>query len=307
MRARDILVILVTLGGVLCGVVLPGPSGGLQPATVYMLMGLLFLSFLRLDLRALLRPAPGVLAEVALWTVVKLLLAPVLLWALAAWLAPDWALPVLVLSAMSAGVSGPFFAAMLGADLVRVLMVVVSTSLLLPVTLPALVRLLAGAEIPVSFGDMFRLLALVIFGPLALLMLARRLAPALLTGLEKVAFPASLGLMFLLSAAIFAPFGGHLLQRPGQFLVATLLAFVLAAAYLGLALACTRLSGGRLEPLTGQVALVYINNVLALVFAGRFLDTPSVLLAGCYLLPYYLALLPLRWLSTRRRVPPAGR
>ncbi|MBI5524167.1 MAG: hypothetical protein HY910_16200 [Desulfarculus sp.] len=299
MQTRDILVILVTLGGVLCGVALPGPSGALQPATVHFLMGLLFLSFLRLDLKALLRPAPGVLAEVALWTLVKLVVAPVALWGLAAWWLPEWALPVLVLSAMSAGVSGPFFAAMLGADLVRVLMVVVATSLLLPVTLPALVRLLAGAEIAVSFWDMFRLLALVIFGPLALLMLVRRLAPALLRPLERLAFPVSLGLMFMLSAAIFAPFGGHLLQRPGQFLLATLLAFALGLAYLGLALACTRLSGGRLEPLTGQVTLVYINNVLALVFAGRFLDTPSVLLAGCYLLPYYLALLPLRWLSTR--------
>lgn len=306
MKTRDILVILVTLGGVLCGMLLPGPSLALQPATVYFLMGLLFLSFLRLDLKALLHPDPGVLLEVALWTLVKLVLAPVLLWALAAWLLPAWALPVLVLSAMSAGVSGPFFAAMLGADLVRVLMVVVATSLLLPVTLPALVRILAGADIAVSFWDMFRLLALVIFGPLVLLMLARRLLPALLSSLEKIAFPASLCLMFMLSAAIFAPFGGHLLERPWQFLQATLLAFALGLAYLGLALACHRLSKGRLEPLTGQVAMVYINNVLALVFAGRFLDTPSVLLAGCYLLPYYLALLPLRWLSLRRRVPPAG-
>ncbi|MBI4797547.1 MAG: hypothetical protein HY794_02170 [Desulfarculus sp.] len=303
MQTRDILVILVTLGGVLAGVLVPGASGGLRPAMIYFLMGLLFLSFLRLDLKALLHPGPGVLAEVALWTLVKLVGAPLLLWGLAAWWLPEWALPVLVLSAMSAGVSGPFFAVMLGADLARVLMVVVATSLLLPVTLPALVRLLAGAEIPVSFWEMFRLLALVIFSPLALLLLVRRLAPVLLRPLERLAFPVSLGLMFLLSAAIFAPFGGHLLERPGQFLVATLLSFVLAGAYLGLALLCTRLSGGRLEPLTGQVTLVYINNVLALVFAGRFLDTQSVLLAGCYLLPYYLALLPLRWLSTRAKAP----
>ncbi|MFH1034699.1 MAG: hypothetical protein V1806_09370 [Pseudomonadota bacterium] len=304
MQARDILVILVTMGGIVAGVVWPGPAGGLQPVTVYFLMGLLFLSFLRLDLKALLHPAPGVLREVLLWTLAKLILAPLILWGLAAWLLPEWALPVLVLSAMSAGVSGPFFAAMLGADLVRVLMVVVATSLLVPFTLPALVRLLAGTETGISFWEMFRLLALVIFSPLALLILIRRLAPRVLERLGRVAFPVSLGLLFLISAAVFAPFGGYLLARPAQFLVASLLAFGLSAAYLGLALLLTRLGGGRLDALTGQVALVYLNNVLGLVFAGRFLDTPSVLLTGCYLLPYYLALLPLRWLSGR--VPPAG-
>jgi BASS family bile acid:Na+ symporter len=305
MNTRDILVILVTLGGILAGVAWPGPAGGLAPLTVYFLMTLLFLSFLRLDFKALLHPAPGMLWEVLWWTLAKLILAPLICFCLAAWLLPAWALPVLVLTAMSAGVSGPFFASMLGADMVRVLMVVVATSLLVPFTLPALVRLLAGAETGISFGDMFRLLAMVIFSPLALLLLLRRLVPGLLESLAKISFPVSLGLLFLISAAVFAPFGGYVLASPRQFLLASLLAFALAAIYLGLALLFTRLGRGRLDALTGQVAMVYINNVLALVFAGRFLDTESVLLAGCYLLPYYLALLPLRYLS-RRRVPPAG-
>ncbi len=300
MQTRDILVILVTMGGILAGVLWPGPAGALQPQTVYFLMALLFLSFLRLDFKALWHPAPGVLWEVALWTLAKLLLAPLLLWGLAAWLLPAWALPVLVLSAMSAGVSGPFFAAMLGADMVRVLMVVVATSLLVPFTLPALVRLLAGTETGISFWEMFRLLAMVIFSPLALLLVLRRLTPGFVERLARVSFHISLGLLFFISAAVFAPFGGYVKSRPEQFLVASLLAFALAAVYLGLALLLTRLGRGRLDALTGQVALVYINNVLGLVFAGRFLDTQSVLLTGCYLLPYYLALLPLRWLVSRR-------
>lgn len=174
---------------------------------------------------------------------------------------------------------------------------VVATSLLVPFTLPSLVRLLAGTETGISFWEMFRLLAMVIFSPLLLL---RRLVPSLLEWLGGVAFPVSLVLLFtFISAAVFAPFGLYVRQTPQQFLLATLLAFALAGAYLGLALLLTRLGGGRLDALTGQVALVYINNVLALVFAGRFLDTHSVLLTGCYLLPYYLALLPLRWLASR--------
>ena len=200
---------------------------------------------------------------------------------------------------MSTGVSSPFFAAVLGADLARVLMVVVSTSLLVPLSLPALLSLLSGAQTSLPFWPMFRLLALVIFTPLAAVWLARRLGPAVEERLGRVAFPVSLALLFAISAVVFAPLAGHLRRDPVQFLAATGLSFALAGVYLALALALKRLGRGRLDGLTGQVGLVYINNVLALVFASRFLDTRSVLLTGCYLLPYYLALLPLRWLNPR--------
>jgi BASS family bile acid:Na+ symporter len=55
------------------------------------------------------------LQEVALWTVLKLLVLPAGLWGIARLLASDYALPVLVLSGVSSGVTAPFFAAHLGA------------------------------------------------------------------------------------------------------------------------------------------------------------------------------------------------
>lgn len=299
MKARDILVTLVTLGGVLLGMLWPGVCGRLAPLTVPCLMALLFLSFLPLRLRALVPSSPAQLGQVALWTALKLLGAPLLFWALAAWLAPAWALPVLVLSGMSGGVSAPFFGALLGADLGLLLMVVVASSLFLPLSLPALVRLLTGAQVGVPFAQMFGLLALVLLTPLVLAALGRRLAPGGMARLQRSSFPLSLVLLLVISAAVFAPFGPLWRQDPTDFLEALALAFLLAGLYLGLALAVCRLAGGRLDALTGPVAMVYLNNVLGAVFAAHFLDTNSLLLCGCYLVPYYLALLPLRRLARR--------
>ncbi len=297
MRGRDLLLVSVTLGGMGLGVMLPAPAQELKGLTPYLLMGLLFLSFLRLDLAALLRPGPGVLAEVAFWSLIKLVALPLLTWGLAKWLLPQWALAVLLLSAVSTGVTCPFYASLLGADMPRALLTVVATSLLLPLSLPALIRLLEGAETAVPYLEMFRLLAMLIFAPAALMALARRFCPVFVAWLERTGFFLSLALLFAISAVVFAPFGEHFSRDAASFAEALLLSFLLCGLYLALGWGAPRLAPGRLDPLTGATSLVYINNVLGVVFASRFLDFQSVLLCGCYLFPIYLALLPLRMLA----------
>ncbi|MFZ5584304.1 MAG: hypothetical protein ACOZHQ_00075 [Thermodesulfobacteriota bacterium] len=299
MRLRDLLLVIATFGGMGIGVLIPETAGQFKSATPYLLMALMFLSFLRLDLAALLKPQPGAWLEVALWSGLKLLALPLAMWAIFRWLWPDWALAALALSAVSAGVTSPFFASLLGADMPRVIITVVVTSLVLPISLPALIRLLTGASTEVPFLPMFWLLAMMIFAPAALMGLARRWTPGLVGFLGRVGYPASLALMFIISVIVFAPFGQHFRDDPARFLVAVAVSFALWAFYVLSALLLGRALPGRLTPLTGMVAMVYVNNVLGVVFAARFLDFNSVLLCGCYLFPIYLALLPLRWLRDR--------
>ena len=82
MRPRDLLLVLVTLGGMVLGVFVPETAGRFKDLTPYFLMGLMFLSFLRLDLSALLHPQPGAWLEVLVWSLVKLAILPLVLWAL---------------------------------------------------------------------------------------------------------------------------------------------------------------------------------------------------------------------------------
>jgi hypothetical protein len=52
---RDLLLVLVAFAGITAGVLAPGPAGLFTPAALYLMMAILFLSFLRLDFAGLVR------------------------------------------------------------------------------------------------------------------------------------------------------------------------------------------------------------------------------------------------------------
>jgi len=304
MRARDIALIVVAMAGLAGGVFLPAWAGWFSPVTIYMMMTILYLAFLRIDFTALARMRGADLAELAWWSLIKLILLPVGLWALVAWLAPGWALPVLLLSGVSAGVTAPFFSQLLGGNPARTLQLTVITSVLVPFTLPALVKLLAGAEMNIPFIHMARMLALVIFVPLALAWLTRRLLPGLLAPLERIQFPLILGLFFCINLGVFAPYAAFFFTQAGQVAAAIGLACALAAAYFLTAWVMGPLSHGRADILSCGAVLVFINNVLVVVFAAKFFGPRSPLLAALYLLPIYLMVLPFRLIPPRREDRP---
>lgn len=299
MRSRDILMIVVAFAGIAGGVFLPGPAGWFTPITVYMMMTVLYLSFLRIDFGALTRVRGADLGELALWTLVKLAVLPLVLWALAAWLVPGWALPVLLLSGISAGVTAPFFCQMMGGDQARSLQLTVITSVLVPFTLPALVGLLAGQAINLPLVAMGRMLAMVIFVPLVLAWLTLRLAPALLAPLGRIQFPLVITLFFLINLGVFAPYSSFFFEQAGQVLTAVALSFALGAAYFATVWLMGRLSGHRLDHLSCGTGLVFINNVLVVVVAARFFGPRAPLLAAAYMLPFFLMLLPFRLIKPR--------
>ena len=74
----------------------------------------------------------------------KLFLLPALIYPLAVRFFPEYALGLLLLAGVSTGVSAPFFAALVGAHIPLVLLLTVATSIVLPVTLPFMAKLLAG-------------------------------------------------------------------------------------------------------------------------------------------------------------------
>lgn len=300
MSLRDLLLLVVAFAGVGCGLAWPEFTGWLTPLALYLMMTILFLSFLRLDFRALVRLKAADLTEVAVWSGLKLLLLPLALWALTAWLAPEFALPVLLLSGVSAGVTAPFMSALLGGDTPRVLQVVVVTSLLLPVTLPGLVALLMGRHLQIPFAHMARMLALVVFLPAGAAFLVRTLLTRLAQRLERVGFQVSLTLFFGINAGVFAPYAAYFRLQRGQVVQAVVLAYALGAVYSGAGLLLGRLWPTRLNGLTGAMTLTFLNNVLVVVFAARFFGPEAPLLAAAYLLPYFSALILFRKVGGRK-------
>jgi bile acid:Na+ symporter, BASS family len=298
-RGRDLLLIAVALAGIAGGVALPGMAGVFSPYILYFMMAILFLSFLRIDFAALFRLGARTLLEVAAWSAWKLLVLPVVLWAICRVMMPELSLAVLLLSGVSAGVTAPFFAGLLGAGVERVLQVVVVTSLLVPLTLPALTRMLMGAELAIPFWPMVRMLLLVMFVPLFVALVLRRLWPAILSQLGRVQFPLVLASFLVINLGVFANYADFLRTHLGQVAMILLMCCLLALAFAGSGFLLARLSGGRLNGLDGAVLMTYINNVLIVVFSARFFGAVETLTAAVYLLPLYVMLLPIRFVAQR--------
>jgi len=299
MRLNDLILIVLAMAGIIGGVAFPGPSSFFSPYVIYFMMTILFLAFLTIDFAALIRIRGADLSKTAVWVVMKLVAMPLTVWLLFRWLAPSLALPALLLTGVSTGVTAPFFSNLLGADTTRVLQLTVITSLLVPISLPALVGLLAGEEMNIPYWHMVRMLLQVIFLPLAAALAVKQFMPRLLGLLNRARYTVSVALFFVINLGVFSAYSEFIQAHQDQVAYIVLAAFLLAGLYIIWGLALGLLSGRRLNGLTGAVGMTYINNVLIVVFAAEFFGPDAPLLAAAYLLPYFFMILPLRWAKTR--------
>ena len=222
---------------------------------------------------------------------VKLFVLPVLLWAVATVLVPGVALPVLLLSGVSTGVTAPFIATLLGTSPNRMLQVTVLTSALVPFTLPGLVSLLLGQRLEIPYSHMARLLAVIMLPPGILVFLLKRYAPRFVHPMEGSRYPWGCPCSSSSTFPSSRPSPGRspaISPRPG------------------LAGPChhsdrdirsqrprhLRLWPRRVDGLSGALGLTCINNVLVAVFAARFFGPDPTLLAVMYMFPYFLILFP---------------
>lgn len=300
MRLNDILLVIVALAGIGAGVGIPFAGRWFHPFLLYFMMTILFFSFFRMDFSSLLHITRQDFWEISFWTMSKLIVLPMTAWALTVLVAPDFALAVLLLSGVSAGVTGPFFAQVLGADVARVLKVVIVSSLLVPFTLPAMVSLLMGAQINIPFSHMFVLLLKVIFIPLFLALAVKKTYPDFIRILDRVQFPVSLALFFIINLTAFSAYADFILSRLNEVLQILAVSILLSLGYNGFGLFMGWAARGRLDGLAGAVTHNFINNVLIVVFAAEFFGPECPLLAALYMVPLFLMVIPLRWVSSRK-------
>jgi BASS family bile acid:Na+ symporter len=300
MRTKDIGLIIMAFTGMACGVLFPNIGGAINPYIIFGMMTILFLAFLTLDFNVLIQIKKEHVWEAGFWTLLKLIIMPLVLWGLTMIIAPHYALPVLLLSGTSVGVTSPFFAAMLGARTTPVLHALVLSSLTVPLTMPALVEILYGTQMELSFFQMARMLCMVIFVPLLAAFLVKRFSPKLAKALGAVQYYISICLFFTINMGVFAPYADFLINQQDRLLELTLLALVMGPIFGGAPILMAKIFPERLDGLSGAVGFTYINNVLTVVFSSQFFGPDSTLLAALYMLPLYLMLMPLRWYSQRR-------
>jgi bile acid:Na+ symporter, BASS family len=282
-----ILLTIITLASV-AGLVWPVQATLFSPYLSYLMGCMLFFSFLKIapkDVWAALKIRPGALVVLG---ALKLFILPALVYLLARLTVPEFALGLLLVAGTATGVTAPFFTAVAGGNVALTLVMAAATSLILPLSLPLMCRLMAGQNFQFDLIGMALLLMAIIFIPLAAVWLGRLVIPRVLDGINKVSYPLSLTVMSLINFGAFGRYAEYLTGNPAQVLLATLLScllFLLQAA-LGW-LICRSWTGP--DRLAAAGSLVWINNVLIIVLGAEIGDPLTSVLAAIYMIPLFVS------------------
>jgi bile acid:Na+ symporter, BASS family len=293
------LLVFVVTSSMATAVTFPGFASRFGALPFYCLMVNFFLSYLSIDLASIGRVLKDNGAQLVLFTVVKLAILPVVIYFAFYFVAPDYALSALLLTGVSTGVVAPMISNLVRGNSALVLVAVVITSVFAPLTLPALVKIVVARDVAISFLPMLRQLAMVIFIPIIIVELIRYLLPRLVAPILRIQFPLSLLVFALINLGVFYRYAPFFKKDPFVIIVATVVAFVLAAIYgvVGVLL----FSKAPVEnQLAGAVMLANLNNVLVIVFSSEFFGPIEPLVAAMYMIPFFVIVIPLRYYRHRR-------
>ena len=292
-RIQDLILLLVIFVSILTGVLLPHIGSLFQPFVLYLMMLLLFLSFLAIKMDTVYLALKNAAGTIALLAVVKTIVLPIGVYFLFKALCPSYALAALLLSGISTGVVAPFIANVVKANSPLVLVVVVITSLLAPFTLPAIIKLLLARSVDISLFAMIRTLCLVVFIPIFAVETLRRFKPALIDGLMRRQFPLSLVIFFMINMGVFSQYANFFCQKPVTVLTALAIAVILSGIYLLAGILSLPLASLE-NQLASVISLANMNSVLIIVFASQFFGPLEATLAAMYHFPFFGLILPLK-------------
>ncbi len=293
-RIRDIILVLVVIASMGTAIIFPDFGYRFRAFPFYSLMINFFLSYLSIDLLSVWKMLRRYRARLLLVTIAKLLILPVLYYFIFQRVAPDYSLSALLLTGVSAGVVAPMISNMAGGNSALVLLVVVITSALAPLTLPALIKLILARDSAISFASMLQTLAAVIFIPIAVVEIVRRVLPGLVAPILKIQYPVSLFLFAIINLGVFYRYAPFFKKDPHVILTATLVTLILATTYCLLGILFFRASPVE-DQVAGAVMLVNINNVLVIVFSSEFFGPLEPLVAAMYMIPFFAVIIPLRY------------
>lgn len=272
----------------------------IAPASTVFLQIIFFLSSLKLDARLLLTEAKRP-RTIVLVNIYMLILYPAAVFLLAKFLAPQYALPLLLLAAMPAGMTSPLLAEIVGGSVGLALVLTMTTSLFAPLTIPLVIKFLAGATVAVPVLEMFKSLFFIIVIPFALAQTVRLFLQEKIKATFFTFKSISILLLGLLIFGIVAKQSGALAAHLGSFLGALLILsvfFILLhlIGYWGVP------GLARSERLSAAICLTYMNFTLAIYLAGKFFPRPEVLVPVILsVFPWSIGIVPFKFLINHAR------
>jgi bile acid:Na+ symporter, BASS family len=290
---KDWIILGVIFASIFAGVALEEYSSFLELFPTVCMMAFLFMSFLSYRLSYVLGAIRTAWARILGLLFLKLILLPAAVFMIFRSLFPKYALGALLLSGVSTAVVSPFFAELVRGNTPMVLFILVGSSLLVPFTLPVMVKMLAGQAMAIPLRAMIQLLCIIVFIPILLAEAFNRRLPKLVESIRKRQYGFALVLFALTNLGVFSRYAEFLRQHPAVILEALAVSAALAAIYFVAGILCAL---G--QPLTDQLALTIIfgmmNYVLVIVFSSEFFGPLEPTLAAVYSIPFFTLLVALR-------------
>lgn len=289
---EDVALIVAIVGSMSVGILLPAAGRLIEPYTLLWLGALLFLNLLRLNSYDLIEVFKTPRQLVVL-SIIKLVVLPVGMYALAYVVYEPFALPILLLSGISTGLGAPFVVNVIGGQLPLVTGMIIITSIAVPFVLPSIVFTFAHTQFEIPLLYMIFLLSIALFTPLAAGWLTKKFFPAGSRFADKNSFPLSLLFIVLINWGMFAKFADFFYSEQTFLLQTITTAFLCYAAYCLVGYVGT-VGNSRQEKRAGLIAMSYVNNVLVAVFAFQFFGSHVAALAVLYNIPYYIGIIVIK-------------
>jgi predicted Na+-dependent transporter len=290
---KDFLLLAVSFGSLLVGVLAPGTWTPLQPYPVVFMMLLLFLSFLSIRSSQIWETTRQFPLRIARLLLFRMILFPVAIALLFRMVWPAYSLSALLLAGISTGAVAPFFAGLLQANMALVLVMVVASSVLVPFTLPPLVAFLFGHSMEIPLLHMMRLLVMVVFIPLAVAEVLKKAAPRAVDLIRGKQYPLSLILFAMTNLGIFSNYADFFRQN-----IVILMTSISAAFLLGAIFVASGILVAWRWKLPDQMASVInlwiMNYILVIVFSAQFFSPLEPTVAALYTFPFYALVIPVR-------------
>lgn len=289
---EDVALIVAIVGSMSAGILLPAAGRLIEPYTLLWLGALLFLNLLRLNSSDLIEVFKTPRQLVVL-SIIKLVVLPVGMYALAYVVYEPFALPILLLSGISTGLGAPFVVNVIGGQLPLVTGMIIITSIAVPFVLPSIVYTFAHTQFEIPLLYMIFLLSIALFTPLAAGWLTKKFFPVGSRFADKNSFPLSLLFIVLINWGMFAKFADFFYSEQTFLLQTITTAFFCYAAYCLVGYIGT-VGNSRQEKRAGLIAMSYVNNVLVAVFAFQFFGSHVAALAALYNIPYYIGIIVIK-------------
>lgn len=289
---EDVALIVAIVGSMSAGILLPAAGRLIEPYTLLWLGALLFLNLLRLNSYDLIEVFKTPRQLVVL-SIIKLVVLPVGMYALAYVVYEPFALPILLLSGISTGLGAPFVVNVIGGQLPLVIGMIIITSTAVPFVLPSIVFTFAHTQFEIPLLYMIFLLSIALFTPLAAGWLTKKFFPVGSRFADKNSFPLSLLFIVLINWGMFAKFADFFYSEQTFLLQTITTAFLCYAAYCLVGYVGT-VGNSRQEKRAGLIAMSYVNNVLVAVFAFQFFGSHVAALAALYNIPYYIGIIVIK-------------